>query len=185
MSSSRCTQSQTVRAERRNISYSDEARRRYQNNLCIFGRVGETFCCFLERGWRENYFTRFVLLKEGPREGYTWAGGRLTRKHKTSRPDDVWPDMWKFMSDAAKSKAKQKWAIEKPKLDNARQLRGIFFIEPDMGILSSLPTSMRKFERDHQSMCLASLEFWLLDHTVDLNDPTKTNLTQSLVLEFR
>ena len=35
------------------------------------------------------------------------------------------------MSDAAKSNAKQKWAIEKPKLDNARQLRGIFFIEPD------------------------------------------------------
>ena len=33
------------------------------------------------------------------------------------------------MSDAAKRKAKQKWAIEKPKLDNARQLRGIFFIE--------------------------------------------------------
>ena len=40
-------------------------------------------------------------------------------------------DMWKCMSDAAKSKAKQKWAIEKPKLENARQLRGIFFIEPD------------------------------------------------------
>ena len=35
------------------------------------------------------------------------------------------------MSDAAKSKAKQKLDIEKPKLDNARQLRGIFFIEPD------------------------------------------------------
>ena len=35
------------------------------------------------------------------------------------------------MFDAAKSKAKQKWAIEKPKLDNARQLRGIFFIEPN------------------------------------------------------
>ena len=27
--------------------------------------------------------------------------------------------------------AKQKWAIEKPKLDNARKLRGIFFIEPN------------------------------------------------------
>ena len=27
--------------------------------------------------------------------------------------------------------AKQKWPIEKPKLDNARQLRGIFFIEPE------------------------------------------------------
>ena len=44
---------------------------------------------------------------------------------------DVWPDMWKFMSDAAKKKAKQRWAIEKPKLDNARQLRGIFFVEPE------------------------------------------------------
>ena len=41
------------------------------------------------------------------------------------------PDMWKHMSDASKRKAKQKWAIEKPKLDSARQLRGIFFIEPD------------------------------------------------------
>ena len=33
------------------------------------------------------------------------------------------------MFDAAKSKAQQKWAVEKPKLDNARQFRGIFFIE--------------------------------------------------------
>ena len=35
------------------------------------------------------------------------------------------------MPDAAKKKAKQRWAIEKPKLDNARQLRGIVFIEPN------------------------------------------------------
>ena len=30
-----------------------------------------------------------------------------------------------------KKKAQQRWAIEKPKHDNARKLRGIFFIEPD------------------------------------------------------
>ena len=54
-----------------------------------------------------------------------------TDEETTSRPDNVWPVMEKHVSDAAKSKAKQKWAIEKPKLDNARQLRGIFFIEPD------------------------------------------------------
>ena len=42
----------------------------------------------------------------------------------------IWPDMWKHMSDAAKKKAKR-WAIEKPKLDNGRQLKGIFFIEPN------------------------------------------------------
>ena len=35
------------------------------------------------------------------------------------------------MSHAAKKKAKQKWTIEKPKLDNARRLRNIFFVEPD------------------------------------------------------
>ena len=36
-----------------------------------------------------------------------------------------------YTSYAAKKKAKQKWAIEKPKIDNARQLRGIHFTEPD------------------------------------------------------
>ena len=75
--------------------------------------------------------TGFILLNERPPDGYTWSGERLTRKQTTSRPDNVWPDIWKHMSDAAKSKAKQTWAIEKPKLDNAGQLRGIFFIEPD------------------------------------------------------
>ena len=36
------------------------------------------------------------------------------------------------MSDASKRKEKQKWAIEKPTLDNARGLRGINFIDPDL-----------------------------------------------------
>ena len=87
---------------------------------------------------KENYqmhgqagFTRFILLNERPPDGYARSGGGLTRNQTTWRPDNVWPGMWKHMSDAAKSKAKQKWAIEKPKLDNARQLRGIFFIEPN------------------------------------------------------
>ena len=72
-------------------------------------------------------FTRFVVPKERPPEGYTWSGERLTRKQKTSRPDDVWPDMWKYMSDAAKKKSKQRWAIEETK---ARQERNMF-IEPN------------------------------------------------------
>ena len=76
-------------------------------------------------------FTRFILLNERPRDGKTWSGVRLTRKQATSRPDTVWPDMWKHMSNAAKSKAKLKWAVGKPKLDNAGQLRGAFCIEPN------------------------------------------------------
>ena len=35
------------------------------------------------------------------------------------------------MDRLSKRKEKQTWAIEKPKLDNARRLRGIFFLEPD------------------------------------------------------
>ena len=31
-----------------------------------------------------------------------------------------------------KRKEKQKWAIGTPKLDNARRLRGIYFIDPDV-----------------------------------------------------
>ena len=36
----------------------------------------------------------------------------------------------KDMSEASKRREKQKWTIEKPKLDNARRLRGIYFIDP-------------------------------------------------------
>ena len=73
--------------------------------------------------------------------------GRLTRKQTTSRPDNVWPDMWKHVSDAAKSKAKQKWAIEKPKLDHARSLRGIYFIYPkDEAFKDIMKDARRKLE---------------------------------------
>ena len=76
-------------------------------------------------------FKRIISLNERPPDGNTWSGKRLTTKQTTSILDNVWPDMWKHMSGASKRKAKQKWIIEKPKLDNARQLRGIFLIEPD------------------------------------------------------
>ena len=37
------------------------------------------------------------------------------------------------MSKAVEKKGKQEWALEKPKLDNARKLRGIYFIDPEGG----------------------------------------------------
>ena len=39
-------------------------------------------------------------------------------------------EIWSSMSRAAQRKEKQQWAIEKPKLDNARTLSGIYFIDP-------------------------------------------------------
>ena len=46
-----------------------------------------------------------------------------------------------------KKKAKQRWAIEKPKLDNARQLRGIFFIElNDEEFMLNIKAARRKLD---------------------------------------
>ena len=57
--------------------------------------------------------------------------GRLTRKQLTSRPDHLWPELWKSMEKHAKLKEKQKWSEEKIHLENARKLRGIYFIDRD------------------------------------------------------
>ena len=35
------------------------------------------------------------------------------------------------LGKAAQNREKQEWKNEKPKLDNARRLRGIYFIDPD------------------------------------------------------
>ena len=76
-------------------------------------------------------FTHFTLLEEKPPDGNFWSGGRLTKRQATSRPDLLWPELWIKVGINAKLREKQKWAIEKPKLDNARRLRGIYFIDPE------------------------------------------------------
>ena len=40
-------------------------------------------------------FTQFTLLEGKPPDGYMWSGVRLTRKQLTSRPDHLWPELWK------------------------------------------------------------------------------------------
>ena len=51
------------------------------------------------------------------------------------------------MSKNAKLGEKHKWAIEKPKLDNARRLRGIYFIDPaDMEFKEIIKNARRKLE---------------------------------------
>ena len=75
--------------------------------------------------------TQFTLLEEKPPNGFMWSGERLTRKQLTSRPDHLWPELWIKMGRNAKLKERQKWSHEKPQLDNARKLRGIYFIDPE------------------------------------------------------
>ena len=56
--------------------------------------------------WRG--FIRFTILDEKPPDGFSWSGRRLTRKQTTSRPDSLWPEIWKDMSEALKRREKQK-----------------------------------------------------------------------------
>ena len=75
--------------------------------------------------------SQFTLLEEKAPDGYMWSRGRLTRKQLTSRPYHLWPELWKSMGKHAKLKEEQKWSNEKIHLENARKLRGIYFIDPE------------------------------------------------------
>ena len=88
--------------------------------------------------------TQFTLLEEIPPDGYMWSGGRLTRKQLTSRPDHLWPELWKSMGKHAKLKEKQKWSNEKLNLENARKLRGICFIDPENKEFKEIIKNARK-----------------------------------------
>ena len=50
------------------------------------------------------------------------------------------------MSKNAKLREKHKWAIEKPTLDNARRLRGIYFIDPEDMEFKQITEIARKLE---------------------------------------
>ena len=110
---------------RREESFPIRRHKKYRHILgCIVGKTLKTIGTLMEI---ENCQMHGqvsqdspYLLREKPPDGHTWSGKRLTRKQTTSRPDTLWPEMWKHM-----------WAIEKPKLENARRLQCIYLIEPD------------------------------------------------------
>ena len=53
-------------------------------------------------------FTQFTLLEEKPPDGYVWSGARLTRKQLSSRPDHLWPELWKSMGKARQAEGEAK-----------------------------------------------------------------------------
>ena len=92
-------------------------------------------------------FTQFTLLEEKDPDGYMVVRGGLTRKQLTSRPDHLWPELWKSMGKHAKLKEKQKWSDEKLHLENARKLRGIYFIDPeDTEFKETIKNARKKLE---------------------------------------
>ena len=103
-------------------------------------------------------FTQFTPLEEKPPDGYTWSGERLTRKQLTSRPDHLWTELWKSMGKHAKLKEKQKWSNEKLHLENARKLRGIYFIDQRTRNLRR-PSRMLARNWKHQWLPLCPAKF--------------------------
>ena len=76
-----------------------------------------------------------------------WSGERLTKLQVTSRPDRLWPELWTKFGRNAKLREKQKWSIEKPKLDNTRRLWGIYFIElKDTELKETMKNACKKLE---------------------------------------
>ena len=72
---------------------------------------------------------------------------RLTKRQVTSRPDHLWPEIWKTVGRNAKLKEKQKWSNEKLHMENARKLRGIYFIDPeDKEFKETIKNARKKLE---------------------------------------
>ena len=59
---------------------------------------------------------------------FLWSEERPTKIQATTRPDCLWLEIRIGMSKAAKKRERQEWAIEKPKLVDARKSKGVYFI---------------------------------------------------------
>ena len=102
--------------------------------------------------------------------GSVWSGWRQPKIQTTSRPDYVWSEAWTKIGIAVRNREEQEWAEEKPKLDNARKLKGIYFIGPyDREYSEILKKARRKLERlmapampckrmDKQHICLTKVK---------------------------
>ena len=72
---------------------------------------------------------------------------RLTKRQATSRPDHLSPELWTKLGRNAKLREKQKWSNEKLHLENARKLRGIYFIDlEDKEFKETIKNARKKLE---------------------------------------
>ena len=73
--------------------------------------------------------------------------GEINKKTAYIQADHLWPELWKSMGKHAKLKEKQKWSHEKLDLENARKLRGIYFIDPeDKEFKETIKNARKKLE---------------------------------------
>ena len=132
------------------LKYIDVSRTTHTNlDVMQESRIDDYWIIDGSRDLSESWtgFTQFILLEEKPPDGCMWSGERLTRKQQTSRPDHLWPELWEKVGKNAKLKEKQKWSNEKLHLDNARKLRGIYFIDlEDKEFKETIKNARKKLE---------------------------------------
>ena len=77
-----------------------------------------------------------------------WSGERLTKWQVTSRARIIYgQNSGEEWQKNAELREKHKWAIEKPKFDNARRLRGIYSIDPeDKEFKETIKNARKKLE---------------------------------------
>ena len=139
---SRWTQSQTLLAERSIISFSTQIHWCIQSYSYEFGcQAGETHRWLLEYRWVK----RFTLLEEN------LPNGKMCRGEINEKTTDIQATFYGQNSRRkwknAKLMEKQKRSHEKLHLDNARKLRGIYFIDPeDKRFKETIKNSRKKLE---------------------------------------
>ena len=152
---SRWTQSQTLLAERRIIPCSTEVHWRFQNYAYEFGcHAWASHRRLLEYRWIKRivwFLDRFhsvhSIRRETSRRMYVVRRKRLRKRQVTSRADHLWPELWMKLGRNAELWEKQKWSIEKPKLGNARRLRGIYFVDlEDKEFKETIRNARKKLE---------------------------------------
>ena len=87
-------------------------------------RSEQTLVRFLERIHKVHFIERKTS------KAIYVVGRRLTKIQATTRSGHVCPEVWTKIGNAAQNRERQEWTKERLKLDNARRLRGIYFIDP-------------------------------------------------------
>ena len=116
------------------LKFFDVSRTTHTRSGCIEGK--NLSAIFGTSMWIEFYqtgFTKFTWLTEKPPPRCLWFGERLIKIQATTRRDFLWPEIWIGMLKAATKQEKQEW-FRSPKPDNARKLRGIYFVDPEENI---------------------------------------------------
>ena len=81
--------------------------------------------------WNIDGFTQFTVLIDKSFLHLCGSGVRFPQTQANTRFDHLWPEIWSGMSKNAQRKEELQWAIDKPKLDNARTMRGTYFIDKE------------------------------------------------------